>query len=64
MFVRKKTINGKVYHYLVESVRTGSSVQQKVLAYLGTHDNVEDAYKSATGAARRKLAQYRKGKKS
>jgi hypothetical protein len=64
MYIRKKTIKGREYHYLVESVRVGDCVQQKVLAYLGTHDNVESAYKAATGAQRRKLAKYRKEKKS
>jgi hypothetical protein len=63
MFIRKKTIHGKTYHYLVESVRTGEGVRQKVLAYLGTHDNVEDAYNAATGAQKRKLAKFRRGRK-
>ena len=34
-FVRAKTINGNIYHYLVESRRTGTTVRQKVLKYLG-----------------------------
>lgn len=60
MFIRKKTIGGKTYHYLVKAVRSGDKVQQKVLAYLGALDNVESAYKNATGAQRRKLAKFRK----
>ena len=63
MFIRKKTIAGKTYHYLVKSVRVKGKVQQKVLAYLGTFDTVESAYKNATGAQRRKLEKFRKGKK-
>jgi hypothetical protein len=63
VFIRKKTIKGQTYHYLCKSVRVNGKVRQKVLAYLGTHDNVEDAYKTATGAQRRKLAKYRKGGK-
>lgn len=59
MFIRKKTIGGKTYHYLVKSVRVNGKVQQKVLAYLGTHDNVESAYKNATGVQRRKLEKFR-----
>jgi len=35
VFVRAKTINGNTYHYLVESRRTGASVRQKVIKYLG-----------------------------
>lgn len=34
-FVRAKTINGNTYHYLVESRRTGTTVRQKVIRYLG-----------------------------
>jgi hypothetical protein len=63
MFIRKKTIRGQTYHYLVKSVRVKGKVQQKVLAYLGACDNVEDAYRAATGAQRTKLAKYRKGTK-
>jgi hypothetical protein len=63
MFIRKKTIKGQTYYYLVKSVRVKGKVQQKVLAYLGTFDNVEDAYRAATGAQRAKLAKYRKGTK-
>ena len=41
----EKKIGGKIYHYLVKSVRVGDRVQQKVLAYLGEHDNLEAAWK-------------------
>jgi hypothetical protein len=60
MFVRKKKIDGKMYHYLVKSVRVGGKVQQKVLAYLGAFDNLEAAYKNATGPERIKLGKLRK----
>jgi hypothetical protein len=60
MFVRKKTIDGKTYHYLVKSVRVRGRVQQKVLAYLGAFDNLEAAWKNATGAQRAKLGKLRK----
>jgi hypothetical protein len=63
MFIRKKTIKGQTYYYLVESVRVKGCVQQRVLAYLGAFDNVEDAYKAATGQRRAKLAKYRNFKK-
>jgi|HubBroStandDraft_5_1064220.scaffolds.fasta_scaffold433473_2 hypothetical protein len=59
-FIRKKTIKGETYHYLVKSVRVKGKPVQKVLAYLGKFDNVEDAYVSATGKRRAKLAKYRK----
>jgi hypothetical protein len=35
-FVRKKTIKGRNYYYLVKSVREGSKVRQKVIKYLGS----------------------------
>jgi hypothetical protein len=59
MFIRKKKIKGQTYHYLVKSVRVKSKVRQKVLAYLGAHETVEAAYKAATGAQKRLLAQFR-----
>ena len=59
MFIRKKKIDGKTYHYLVKSVRVNGKPMQKALAYLGVHDSVESAYKNATGAQRRKLAKFR-----
>jgi hypothetical protein len=62
-FIRKKTVNGETYHYLVKSVRIKGKVRQKVLAYLGRFDNVEDAYLSATGKRRKNLAKYRNSRK-
>lgn len=47
-FVREKEINGNKYLYLVESVRDGDSVRQKVLKYLGPrHRLSEDDMKKA-----------------
>lgn len=40
-FVRKKTIKGREYHYLVESYRDNGKVKQKTLAYLGRHPSVQ-----------------------
>jgi hypothetical protein len=48
MFVRKKTTkSGTVNHYLVENRREGGKVKQKVLAYLGHHETLEEAIRSA-----------------
>lgn len=60
MFVRKKTIAGKDRFYLVKSVWQNGKPRQKVLAYLGSHDNVEDAYHNASGKRRRKLEKFRR----
>lgn len=38
-FIREKTINGNQYLYLVESVREGGNVRQKVLEYIGPSGN-------------------------
>jgi len=35
MFVRKKTIKGRQYYYLVRSVRDGSTIRQVYLEYIG-----------------------------
>lgn len=35
MYIRKKTIKGKTYFYLVKSVRNGQTVRQVYLEYLG-----------------------------
>jgi len=35
MFIRKKTIKGKDYYYLVESYREDRKVKQRVVKYLG-----------------------------
>jgi hypothetical protein len=62
-FIRVKTIKGRRYHYLVQSVREGDRTYQKVIAYLGVHETVNDAYKywqeqvrTAPDAADRKRA--------
>jgi hypothetical protein len=34
-FVRAKVINGVTYYYLVESVREGDKVRQKLIRYFG-----------------------------
>jgi len=35
-FIRTKLIKGHLYYYLVESVREGGKVRQKILKYFGT----------------------------
>lgn len=35
MFIRSKKIKGKEYFYLVESVREGGKVRQRIVRYLG-----------------------------
>jgi hypothetical protein len=35
MFVRRKTIKGRVYYYLVRSMREGCRVKQEFVEYLG-----------------------------
>jgi len=35
MFVRKKTVSGGTYYYLVKSERVGGRPRQKVVKYLG-----------------------------
>lgn len=36
MYVRRKTVKGLDYYYLVKSVREGKRVKQVYLAYLGS----------------------------
>ena len=36
MFIRTKKKDGRIYYYIVEAIRKGDKVQQKVLCYLGT----------------------------
>jgi hypothetical protein len=43
-FVRTKKVKGIEYRYLVEGVREGDRVRQKVVAYLGAHKTVKAAY--------------------
>ncbi len=40
MFIRANKRGNKVYYYIVESIRKGSKVQQKVILYLGTAKTV------------------------
>jgi len=35
MYVRRKTIKGRQYFYLVRSVRRGDIIRQECLAYIG-----------------------------
>jgi hypothetical protein len=56
--------HGQARYYLVKSMRIRdaegkSRVRQKVLAYLGQFDNVEDAFCNAGLKRRRKLSMYR-----
>lgn len=43
-FVRTKTIKGIEYNYLVEGVREGGKVRQRVVCYLGSHKTVKAAH--------------------
>jgi len=36
MFIRTKKKDRRIYYYIVEAVRKGDKIQQKVLMYLGT----------------------------
>ncbi len=40
VFIRKKKVSGKIYYYLVENKMVNGKVQQKVLMYLGTAQNL------------------------
>lgn len=40
MFIRSKKKDNKIYYYIVESIRKGKKVQQKVLCYLGTAETL------------------------
>jgi hypothetical protein len=51
-FLRSKTINGKQYFYLVESVRIGKKVRQRVVKYIGTIDNLSTITKRQNGKKR------------
>lgn len=43
MFVRRKMIGKRERFYLVENTRQDGKVRQKVLAYLGEHETLDDA---------------------
>lgn len=40
MFIRAKKKDGRIYYYIVEAIREGKKVKQKVLLYLGTAENL------------------------
>lgn len=44
MYIRKKSINGKEYYYLVEGKLVDGKVKQKVLAYIGNKEKLEKLY--------------------
>lgn len=46
MFIRANKRKNRVYYYVVESIRKGNKVQQKVLLYLGTAEKVYRQLKS------------------
>jgi hypothetical protein len=51
-FLRSKKINGKQYFYLVESVRMGDKVKQRVVKYIGSLDNLSKLVKRQHGKKR------------
>lgn len=40
MFIRPNKRGNRIYYYIVESIRKGNKVKQKVLLYLGTAEKV------------------------
>lgn len=42
-YIRTKLVKGIAYYYLVEGVREGGKVRQRVLLYLGKHSTVKEA---------------------
>jgi transposase len=53
MFERIKTIRGRKYRYLVENVRDGQKVKQKVVKYLGPVDPIYDKNRGKSVKLRR-----------
>ena len=53
-FIRTKTVKGIEYHFLVEGVREGDKVRQKVVGYLGHHKTVKAAVRYWSNQARKK----------
>jgi hypothetical protein len=51
-FLRVKKINGKQYFYLVESIREGKRVRQRVIKYIGTIENLSSVLQEAYGKKR------------
>ena len=50
MFIRKRKLGKKTYYYIVESKRDGKAISQKVLAYLGTAENILKVFKEKNNA--------------
>jgi hypothetical protein len=46
MFIRSNRRGNRVYYYVVESIRKGDKVKQKVLLYLGTAEKIYNKLKS------------------
>lgn len=44
-FIRSKVVKGRTYFYLVEGVREGGKVRQRVIAYLGEFETVRSAHR-------------------
>jgi len=40
MFIRTKKKDKRIYYYIVEAIRKGNKIQQKVLCYLGTAESL------------------------
>lgn len=55
-FVRKKTINGREYYYLVENHREDGKVRQKTIAYLGRYPTPKAAIEGLTAECNRRRA--------
>ena len=51
-YLRSKKISGRQYFYLVESVREGGKVRQKVVKYIGTLENLSKLAKRSHGKKR------------
>jgi len=63
VFIRKKRVDGREYHQLVENYREDGQVRQRVLAHLGTHATLEEAIEHLPGSIdlrRRVLDRYPK----
>jgi hypothetical protein len=50
-YIRRKTINGKSYHYLVKSVREGKRVRQVFVRYIGNPPPVSGGSSQTPGIA-------------
>jgi hypothetical protein len=52
VYLRSKIVNGKRYFYLVESIREGKKVRQRVIRYIGTLDNLAGVVEKHYGKKR------------